>query len=377
MSALNKDCRVQNTHVCERGASWLSLLAARGRPRAHFRVLTVAHDNKTAAAFAPQTTGAAHYVSDSGLCRGKFVSECARTQREKKSCARARAHLPLVRLHSTVADSAVVATAAAARNERAIGCVRARARARAPLFPASPRRRPLLRPRPATTERRASHFAPRLLSFSVIDWLVVPSKLCALTCGVCRWQSRKNTCLHARALAKFYASGRVAAIAAAHVNERKKVFDKRSLACARVSSRASFFAVSCARIACVRQALACRLNKVQFLFPQCRCVMEDFDDFCYNKKDLIGHGAFAVVYKGRYKTASSHIQTLHFLLLSLQRDIEVAVKAVAKKNLSKAKNLLQKEIKILTDLKSLKHENLVSLLKCVETPTHVYLVMGK
>ncbi|KAI6201389.1 Non-specific serine/threonine protein kinase [Aphelenchoides besseyi] len=87
--------------------------------------------------------------------------------------------------------------------------------------------------------------------------------------------------------------------------------------------------------------------------------MEEFDEFSYNKKDHIGHGAFAIVYRGRHKT----------------KNVEVAIKAVAKKNLSKGKNLLQKEINILTDLKSLKHENLVSLLKCVQTPTHVFLVM--
>jgi hypothetical protein len=55
--------------------------------------------------------------------------------------------------------------------------------------------------------------------------------------------------------------------------------------------------------------------------------------------------------------------------------VEVAIKAVAKKNLAKAKTLLQKEIKILTDLKGLKHENLVALLKCVETSQFVYLIM--
>lgn len=53
----------------------------------------------------------------------------------------------------------------------------------------------------------------------------------------------------------------------------------------------------------------------------------------------------------------------------------MAIKAIAKKNLSKAKNLLTKEIKILQELKSLQHDNLVSLLRCVETSTHVYLVM--
>ena len=29
--------------------------------------------------------------------------------------------------------------------------------------------------------------------------------------------------------------------------------------------------------------------------------MEEFDNYCYNKKDLIGHGAFAIVYRGRHK----------------------------------------------------------------------------
>ncbi|KAI1724689.1 protein kinase domain-containing protein [Ditylenchus destructor] len=87
--------------------------------------------------------------------------------------------------------------------------------------------------------------------------------------------------------------------------------------------------------------------------------MEEFDEFCYNKKDLIGHGAFAIVYKGRYKVKNS----------------DVAIKAIAKKNIAKAKNLLTKEIRILKELSGLKHENLVSLLKCVETPTHVFLVM--
>ncbi|KAH7731145.1 CRE-UNC-51 protein [Aphelenchoides avenae] len=87
--------------------------------------------------------------------------------------------------------------------------------------------------------------------------------------------------------------------------------------------------------------------------------MEQIDhEFEYNKKDLIGHGAFAVVYKGRYK----------------HRAQDVAIKAIAKKNIAKAKSLLTKEIKILKELSGL-NDNLVSLLKCVETPTHVYLVM--
>lgn len=32
--------------------------------------------------------------------------------------------------------------------------------------------------------------------------------------------------------------------------------------------------------------------------------METFDGFEYTKKDLIGHGAFAIVYKGRYTDVS-------------------------------------------------------------------------
>ncbi|CAD6193814.1 unnamed protein product [Caenorhabditis auriculariae] len=79
-----------------------------------------------------------------------------------------------------------------------------------------------------------------------------------------------------------------------------------------------------------------------------------------SKRELLGHGAFAIVYKGR------HID---------RPEIPVAIKAIAKKNISKSKNLLTKEIKILKELSGLKHENLVSLLKCTETPTHVYLVM--
>jgi len=80
----------------------------------------------------------------------------------------------------------------------------------------------------------------------------------------------------------------------------------------------------------------------------------------YNAKDLIGHGAFAVVYKGRLKSAPSNV---------------VAIKAITKKNLAKSQNLLGKEIKILKELTELHHDNVVALLDCKETPHHVYLVM--
>uniref|UniRef100_A0A1I7V4T6 Protein kinase domain-containing protein n=1 Tax=Caenorhabditis tropicalis TaxID=1561998 RepID=A0A1I7V4T6_9PELO len=88
--------------------------------------------------------------------------------------------------------------------------------------------------------------------------------------------------------------------------------------------------------------------------------MEQFDGFEYSKRDLLGHGAFALVYRGRYID---------------RPEIPVAIKAISKKSLNKSKNLLTKEIKILKELSGLKHENLVSLLKCTETPTHVYLVI--
>uniref|UniRef100_UPI0037E72E42 serine/threonine-protein kinase ULK1a n=1 Tax=Semicossyphus pulcher TaxID=241346 RepID=UPI0037E72E42 len=85
--------------------------------------------------------------------------------------------------------------------------------------------------------------------------------------------------------------------------------------------------------------------------------MESVGKFEFNRKDLIGHGAFAVVFKGRHKE---------------KRDWEVAVKCINKKNLAKSQTLLGKEIKI---LKELKHENIVRLLDYQEMGGCVYLVM--
>uniref|UniRef100_A0A0N4ZY26 non-specific serine/threonine protein kinase n=1 Tax=Parastrongyloides trichosuri TaxID=131310 RepID=A0A0N4ZY26_PARTI len=87
--------------------------------------------------------------------------------------------------------------------------------------------------------------------------------------------------------------------------------------------------------------------------------LERFDDFEYNRADLIGRGAFALVFKGRnWKTKET-----------------VAIKAIEKKNLTKSHNLLKKEIRILKELSTLKHDNLVGLIKCLETASYVYLVM--
>ncbi|XP_044286048.1 serine/threonine-protein kinase ULK2 isoform X2 [Varanus komodoensis] len=85
--------------------------------------------------------------------------------------------------------------------------------------------------------------------------------------------------------------------------------------------------------------------------------MEVVGDFEYSKKDLVGHGAFAVVFKGRHRKKT---------------DWEVAIKSINKKNLSKSQLLLGKEIKI---LKELQHENIVALYDVQEMPNSVYLVM--
>ncbi|XP_061842045.1 serine/threonine-protein kinase ULK1a isoform X1 [Nerophis lumbriciformis] len=85
--------------------------------------------------------------------------------------------------------------------------------------------------------------------------------------------------------------------------------------------------------------------------------MESVGMFEFSRKDLIGHGAFAVVFKGRHKE---------------KHEWEVAVKCINKKNLAKSQSLLGKEIKI---LKELKHENIVSLLDYQEMGGCIYLVM--
>uniref|UniRef100_A0A0K8T064 Protein kinase domain-containing protein n=1 Tax=Lygus hesperus TaxID=30085 RepID=A0A0K8T064_LYGHE len=88
--------------------------------------------------------------------------------------------------------------------------------------------------------------------------------------------------------------------------------------------------------------------------------MELVGEYEYNSKDLIGHGAFAVVFKGRLRKNPKHV---------------VAIKSITKKNLAKSQNLLGKEIKILKELTELHHENVVALLDCKETSHHVFLVM--
>ncbi|XP_063708462.1 serine/threonine-protein kinase ULK2 [Culicoides brevitarsis] len=88
--------------------------------------------------------------------------------------------------------------------------------------------------------------------------------------------------------------------------------------------------------------------------------MEIVGDFEYNSKDLIGHGAFAVVFKGRHRKKTN---------------FPVAIKSITKKSLAKSQNLLGKEIKILKELTELHHENVVALLDCKESQHNVFLVM--
>ncbi|KFB42628.1 AGAP011297-PA-like protein [Anopheles sinensis] len=87
--------------------------------------------------------------------------------------------------------------------------------------------------------------------------------------------------------------------------------------------------------------------------------MEIVGSFEYNSKELIGHGAFAVVFKGRHR----------------EQHYPVAIKSITKKSLAKSQSLLGKEIKILQELSALKHKNVVKLLACTEKDHNVFLVM--
>ncbi|XP_037868173.1 serine/threonine-protein kinase ULK1 isoform X5 [Bombyx mori] len=83
-------------------------------------------------------------------------------------------------------------------------------------------------------------------------------------------------------------------------------------------------------------------------------------DYEFTKQDIIGHGAFAMVYKGRKRKNPSQ---------------SVAVKVVTKKGIQKASEILVKEIKILRELTALQHKNLVAMHDCMDSPAYVYVVM--
>ena len=84
---------------------------------------------------------------------------------------------------------------------------------------------------------------------------------------------------------------------------------------------------------------------------------ESVGEYEYSKASYLGHGAFAVVYKGCHR---------------VKRDQIVAVKCINKKKVGRANTILDKEIKI---LKELQHKNVVQLLECKESAQFVYLVM--
>ncbi|XP_011346822.2 serine/threonine-protein kinase ULK2 [Ooceraea biroi] len=88
--------------------------------------------------------------------------------------------------------------------------------------------------------------------------------------------------------------------------------------------------------------------------------MEILGDYEYNPKDLIGTGAFAVVFRGRHRK---------------KPNLVVAIKSITKKTLAKSQDLLKKEIKILKALTKLHHENVVALYDCKESNHNVFLVM--
>ncbi|CAF1624162.1 unnamed protein product, partial [Didymodactylos carnosus] len=59
---------------------------------------------------------------------------------------------------------------------------------------------------------------------------------------------------------------------------------------------------------------------------------EIIGDYQYSKRDLIGHGAFAIVFLGRS---------------TINPEQQVAIKQITKKSLAKSQSLLEKEIRIL------------------------------
>ena len=142
--------------------------------------------------------------------------------------------------------------------------------------------------------------------------------------------------------------------------------------------------------------------------------MEVVGDYEYTVNDLIGNGAFAVVFKGRSRKVKYYILIVfllhkiqHKFILEQNKNLPVAVKRITKKSLAKSEDLLAKEIKILKvkfffkkkmiqsiylynviyifkknvnffkiqELTELQHEHVVQLLDCKESTSCVYLIM--
>lgn len=77
---------------------------------------------------------------------------------------------------------------------------------------------------------------------------------------------------------------------------------------------------------------------------------EIIGDYQYSTKDLIGHGAFAIVFHGRSRSVNMNDDSFRkflFLFFVKNPEQQVAIKRITKKQLAKSQNLLEKEIKIL------------------------------
>jgi len=79
---------------------------------------------------------------------------------------------------------------------------------------------------------------------------------------------------------------------------------------------------------------------------------ETIGDYQYSKRDLIGHGAFAIVFLGHSKIVCDlkWIKKYIFVYFSFcfkNPEQQVAIKQITKKQLAKSQSLLEKEIKIL------------------------------
>lgn len=81
---------------------------------------------------------------------------------------------------------------------------------------------------------------------------------------------------------------------------------------------------------------------------------EIIGDYQYSKRDLIGHGAFAIVFLGRSRSVNIVLLFFLFIIIIMfnqNPEQQVAIKQITKKQLAKSQNLLEKEIKILKVMK--------------------------
>lgn len=95
-------------------------------------------------------------------------------------------------------------------------------------------------------------------------------------------------------------------------------------------------------------------------------------------RQQIGQGSFATVYKG-YKTVSLPIEVVlcsrnDLSCQTVSPSLPVAIKAVTRNKLTpKLLENLESEIRL---LKGITHRNVVTLIDCLKTENHIYLIMG-